>query len=47
MYKDILNKKVLITGSSSGIGLEIAKDFNIKYYKMGKDILCDIEPVTY
>ena len=26
------------------------KDFqnhNIKYYKMGKDILCDIEPVTY
>jgi len=28
MYKDLSNKKVLVTGSSSGIGLEIAKDFS-------------------
>ena len=28
MYKDLINKKVLVTGSSYGIGLEIAKDFS-------------------
>jgi len=28
MYKDLSNKKVLVTGSSSGIGLEIAKGFS-------------------
>ena len=28
MYNDLNNKKVLVTGSSSGIGLEIAKDFS-------------------
>ena len=28
MYEDLNNKKVLITGSSSGIGLEIAKEFS-------------------
>ena len=28
MYDDLNNKKVLVTGSSSGIGLEIAKDFS-------------------
>ena len=27
MYEDLINKKVLVTGSSSGIGLEIAKTF--------------------
>ena len=28
MYNDLNNKKVLVTGSSSGIGLEIAKNFS-------------------
>ena len=28
MYNDLINKKVLVTGSSSGIGLKIAKDFS-------------------
>ena len=28
MYNELNNKKVLVTGSSSGIGLEIAKDFS-------------------
>jgi gluconate 5-dehydrogenase len=28
MYKDLINKKVLVTGSSYGMGLEIAKNFS-------------------
>ena len=28
MYEDLINKKVLVTGSSFGIGLEIAKSFS-------------------
>ena len=28
MYEDLINKKVLVTGSSSGIGLQIAKSFS-------------------